>query len=306
MSLRLRKIFFSLLLLGILATAMQACGGGAPGGSGNPASPTPPVPVFGDFVLNVATSNPGATASVSSQNIRANSVAFQNNAILLSETRNVISDISFKPTDESSAELDFPGMYVVELITGGDIVNQVFPTFDPKQIAFTSYNEYEMKFDKLEARSIPAGLLDDPLVTQYLVDQSIVIEGTFVESAENDINHNGLVDSIPFRLISNKDVNIRVTSPNSFTVSPDKINYFFIAFQVNLWFNNTVSFFQEVRPEELTNGVLIVSDQSHFDNVREILDQFENNLEGSCKSAPSDNGDFEQGDVDEESSSGAF
>ncbi len=307
MSLKLRKIIFILLLALLTLGGLQTCGGGT--GSGNPASPTPPVPVFGDFVLGVATSNGAATASNSKQNmnsLRSNSVSFQNAAILLEETRNVISDIAFKPTNEGSAELDFPGMYVVELITGGSVVNKVFPSFDPKQIAFTSYNEFEMKFDKINAGNIPPGLLQDPLVNQYLVDQSIVIEGSFLESAANDINKDGKISYIPFRLISNKDVNIRVTSPNSFTVSSNKINYFFIAFQVNNWFNNTLALFQVVTSRELTNGVLIITDKSNKENIRAILNQFENNLDASCKSAPSNNGEFEESDVDGESSSGTF
>lgn len=309
MKLHLRKILFSFLLTGVFLSGILACGGGGTPGEGNPAAPTPPVPVFGDFVLGVVASEQTATASVSNLNrsaLRQNAVSFLNDAIRLEETRNVVSDISFKPADGSSAEVAFPGMYVVELITGGATVNQAFPNFDPTTIAYTTYNEFNMKFDKIDARSIPAGLLNDPLVTQYLVDQSIVIEGSFAESAENDLDQDGKLSYIPFRLISNKDVNIRVSSPNVFAVSADKINYFFIAFQVDNWFGNTLGLFQEVTSNELTNGVLEINDQSQFDNVKEILEQFENNLDRSCKSAPSEDGDFEESDVDEESSSDPF
>lgn len=307
MPLRLRKILLAFLLAAATASGMQACGGGAGPGEGNPAAPTPPVPVFGDFILGVATSSSASSASLAPQgNMRMNSLALQNNAILIEETRNVVSDISFKPVDDSQEEIQFPGPYVVELLQTGNTVNQVFPSFGIVRLPFTQYREFEMKFEKIDAEQIPSELLGDPISAQFLAEQSVVIEGSFLESAENDINRNNVRDYVPFRILSDKDVNVRVSSPNAFTVSQDQVNYFFIAFEVNVWFNNVLDLMQEASPSELNNGVLVVSDQSSNDTIHEILDQFEGNLEGSCRSAPSENEDFEEDDIDSDSSSGSF
>ncbi len=307
MGIKFKKIFFSLLLLSLLLGGFSACGGGT-GGSAAPTS-TPPVPVFGDFVLGVAVSNPASSATLSSHirgSMRSNSVALQNNAILLEETRNVVSDISFNPVGSDSEDIEFPGMYVVELITGGSTVNQVFPELEPTRIPFGEYREFEMKFEKIQSSEIPSALLEDPVSTQFLPDQSMVIEGSFIESSENDIDGSDSQTYIPFRIISDKDVNILVSSPNAFTVSSDRVNYFFIAFQVNNWFTNLLAPMQEVSSEDLTNGVLVISDQSSQDSIHEILDQFESNLETSCKSAPSESDEFEEDDVDDDSSSDPF
>lgn len=305
----LKKLIFCLLLASVVASGMLACGGGGGAGEGNPAAPTPPVPVFGDFVLAVATSSNDTANSFSpafKNSIRSNSISLQSGGILLEETRNVVTDISFIPVNGSMEEIQYPGMYVVELVTGGNTVNQVFPSFGLTRLPFTEYREFEMKFEKIEEGEIPPELLEDPLSAQFLVDQTLVIEGSFLEAADNDINNNNRQDYIPFMIISDKDVNIRVTSPNAFTVSQTQINYFFIAFEVDSWFSNLLGLMQEASGDELSDGVLVVSDQNSNDIIHEILDQFESNLEGSCRSAPSDDGEFEEEDVDEDSSSSTF
>ncbi len=304
-----KKLIFCLLLASVVASGMLACGGGSGAGEGGLGEPTPPVPVFGDFVLGMVASSDVSSNSLSAalrNTMRSNSISLQNGGILLEETRNVVTDISFKPVNENIEEIQYPGMYVVELITGGNTVNQVFPNFRPTRLPFTEYREFEMKFEKIEEGEIPSELLQDPLSAQFLVDQTLVIEGSFLEAANNDINGNHTQDYIPFLIISDKDVSIRVTSPNAFTVSQNQINYFFIAFEVNSWFNNLLGLMQVASVDELSDGVLVVSDQSSNDSIHEILDQFESNLEGSCRSAPSDDADFEEGDVDEDSSSSGF
>ncbi len=296
-----RKIVFALLVSSLLLGGPWACGNGSP-------TSTPPVPVFGDFVLGVAVSTPTSSASIpqnAKNSMRMNSVSFQSDGIRVDETRNVVSDISFEPVSGGGGNIEFNGMYVVELITKGSVVNKVFPEFGLTQIPFTSYKQFVMKFAKIDSKSIPSALLADPVATQYLLDHSVVIEGSFIEAGK-DIDHNGISNYIPFRIISDKDVNIRVSSPNAFTVSSKKVNYFFIAFQVGNWFNHLLPLMREVELGDLTNGVLVISDQSSRKNIRNILDQFENNLDASCKSAPSNNGDFEEDDVDDHSSSGPF
>lgn len=307
MDLKFKKLLFSFLLISLLLGGFGACGGGGAGSSGAPTS-TPPVPVFGDFVLGVAVSSPDASASVSQnirQGMRMNSVSFQSDGIRVEETRNVVSDISFTPIGESEEDIEYEGMYVVELIHEGAVVNQVFPDFSLTRLPFSTYNTFEMKFEKIDSDQIPSELLQDPVVTQFLPDQTVVVEGSFIE-AGRDIDENGLTNYVPFRIISDKDVNIRVSSPNSFAVSEDRINYFFIAFQVENWFNQLLPLMQEAQSENLSDGILVITDQSSNDLIHEILEQFESNLDSSCKSAPSESDEFEEDDVDDDSSSSPF
>lgn len=311
---RIAKIFGTLLLFLTLGGCLG--GGTTPGGgTDNPATPTPPVPVFGNFVLGVAASNPATSTSLNLQggSIRQNSATFRENSVALfqdsiriEETRNAVSEISFEPDGNDNGDIEFPGTYVVLLVRNGGVVNLEFPDFGVTTIPFDTYHKFEMKFSRLEQGQIPAELLQDPLVNAGLVDQSVRIEGSFIESADNDIDGSGGVSYINFRILSDVEAEIEVSSPNLFTVSSDRVNYFFIAFRLETWFSGLLEKFQSLTANDLTNGVAVISDQSSSQIVKEILDTFERNLEGSCKSAPSDDDRFEEEDVDEDSSSGSI
>ncbi len=293
--------FHRLWMLWILLLLTACAGVGTIDNDGsNPLTPTPPVPVFGDFVLGVAASTP-ASGSVSRF---SKLLSIQGGGIEIEETRNAISDISFKAEGGSENEIEFPGTFVVELIGDGGILNQEFPDFGITQIPFGDYDRFEMRFEKLESEEIPSELLDDPLVSNLLVDNAFVVTGTFQELDGHDVNGNGQVDRVPFQIISDNSVHIEVSSPNFFTVESDRVNFFFIAFQLEGWFAGLLPQFQGLDPEDLSGGVALVQDGSGNNKIDAILESFEENTEISCKSAPSDDDQFEEGDVDEDSSSG--
>lgn len=274
-------------------------------------TPTPPVPVFGDFVLNVATTGLSENGSLQLQSlatdptvaVNAKQVSLANGGIVVEETRNTISEISFKIEGEGSDEVDFPGAFVVELVQGGAIVNREFPDFGVTQLLFGEYREYEFRLVRLESEDIPEDLLEDPLVSSLLLDQSFLVTGRFMESAENDIDGNGEVNFINFQIISDNEVKIRVSSPNAFEVSSDKINFFFIAIKLEAWFNDLLPQLQNLESADLVQGVAVISDDHPSDQVRAILDHFESNTEISAQSAPSDDEEFDESDVDEDSGS---
>jgi hypothetical protein len=274
-------------------------------------TPTPPVPVFGDFVLNVATTGLSENGSLQLQSlatdptvaVNAKQVSLANGGIVVEETRNTISEISFNIEGEGSDEVDFPGAFVVELVQGGAIVNREFPDFGVTQLLFGEYREYEFRLVRLESEDIPEDLLEDPLVSSLLLDQSFLVTGRFMESAENDIDGNGEVNFINFQIISDNEVKIRVSSPNAFEVSSDKINFFFIAIKLEAWFNDLLPQLQNLESADLVQGVAVISDDHPSDQVRAILDHFESNTEISAQSAPSDDEEFDESDVDEDSGS---
>ncbi|MBL7685988.1 MAG: hypothetical protein JNK65_08155, partial [Deltaproteobacteria bacterium] len=182
------------ILLLLLVFLCGACSSSGPG-SQNPITPTPPVPVFGNFVLGVAASQNGVVLSqLRNQVVLAHPqvhslVSVENNGIQIRETRNVVSDISFEGDNELVPQIEFPETYVVRLIQNGSIVNQEFPSFGVKNIAFDTYRKFEMKFEKINQGLIPPSILPDPITEQFLLDHSVVIEGSFLES--HDLNNDG-------------------------------------------------------------------------------------------------------------------
>ncbi|MCE9625964.1 MAG: hypothetical protein K8R69_11035 [Deltaproteobacteria bacterium] len=285
-----------ILLLGLLACAGNP-GDGNPGGGG--LTPTPPVPVFGDFILGVATTTPIGPSNAKF----SKSLAFAGGGINVLETRNTVSDIAFEADNQANNDVEFPGVFVVELIHQGAEVNQEFPGFGITQIPFDTYRKFKMSFEKLDSEDIPQELLPDPLVAQLLLDRTFVVTGTFQEAVGKDVDGDGRIGSVPFQILSDNQVEIEVSSPNFFTVSPDKTNFFFIAFQIDAWFNGLLPQLQSLTPSDLTGGVAVIRKEISNNKIAQILDDFESNTERSCKSAPSEDGNFDEDDVDGESGS---
>lgn len=298
-----------LIFLFSLLTSLGSCSNNLPGGGNgnlNPATPTPPLPVFGDFMLSVATSGTQAIGSqgpVNPSTEKYSIVSFLNDSIRLTETRHMIKEISFEADHRTENEIEFPQSYIVSLIKQGKVVNEVSPTFEPTQLPFDTYHEFKMKFDRLESDKIPVDLIQDPLVTDSLVGHSWVVEGNFLESKLNDINHNGKIDYIPFRILLEDEASVKVKSPHLFSILPDQINYFFIAFKAENWFEGALPELQAFSLEDLIHGTLVISKNNSQEHAKNLLEIFKKNLEKSCKSAPSNDNIFMESDVDEDSSS---
>jgi hypothetical protein len=69
------------------------------------------------------------------------------------------------------------------------------------------------------------------------------------------------------------------------------------------WFNDLLPQLQNLESADLVQGVAVISDDHPSDQVRAILDHFESNTEISAQSAPSDDEEFDESDVDEDSGS---
>ena len=285
----------------ILALLLVGCGGagGLPGGD-NTLTPTPPVPVFGDFFLGVAVSDP------TTANGQIKSLSLAGGGIVVEETRNVLSDIRFRPESGNGDQdrIDFPGNYIVKLIGDGAALNQEFPDFPAVELSAATYREFEMRFERLTSNDIPSELLDDPLVTELLPERSFVVTGHFQEAPGKDVDGDGKIGTVPFQILSDNKVNLKVESPNVFTVSETIDTFFFIAFRIEDWFDGLLPMLQDLTPADLSDGVAVIQKESPGNRIDAILERFEANTEVSCKSAPSDDANFEESDVDEDSSSG--
>ncbi len=299
------RSLLQVLLRLALFLSLAACSGGVGNPDGGNLTPTPPVPVFGDFILGVATTQTGGVSGLRAmaRPSTTKALSFAGGGIEVEETRNTVSDISFEMAGEADLEIDFPGVYVVELVRQSALVNLEFPDFGVTQIPFGDYNRFKMDFEKLDSEDIPPEVLPDPLVSNLLLDRTFVVVGRFREAAGKDVNGDGRIDTVPFQILSDNEVEIEVSSPNFFTVSEDKVNFFFIAFQIEAWFNGLLPQFQDLGPSDLSGGVAVVSQDISSEKIANILQDFESNTELSCKSAPSEDGEFDEDDVDEESGS---
>ncbi|MFO1518299.1 MAG: hypothetical protein U1F57_01330 [bacterium] len=329
----MRKNFFRLLSISLLVSLLVSCGGVSTtgtGGSGNgtgngdtsganPLTPTPPVPVFGNFLLQPAASIPSGGSSASQSAIPPASkglvnlnlsISLFNDGLRISQTRQSVNSISFKPDHGSTTTIQYPQTYVVQLIKDGAITDQEFPDFGAQNLPADTYHEFEMKFKNLGANEIPGGLLNDVLTTLFLVDHSIVVEGSFLVPAH--VGLGGLLGItadiyLPFRIISHQEVNIRVSSPNAFTVNGNQDNHFFMAFRVEDWFaGGILQKLQNLSPADIVGGVIQITEGDSNPLIQEILSLFEQNVNLSVKSAPSADGVFDETDVDNGSFSTTF
>ncbi len=292
-------------LIFIFIVLTHSCGGVASptGTGGNPATPVPPLPVFGDIRLRVAASQESASTSNSTS---LNSVSLVSNQIRIEESRHVISDISFEQEGGTEAEIEFPDVYVAVIVQDGNPQTLSYPSFDTVSLPAGTYNEIEFKIEKYEESSLPTDLLEDPLSQIYLSENSFVIEGSFLESATQNLNSNSGQDFIPFRIVSDKNASIRLRSNTGFTLASGATQYFFLTFKIETWVANLLPLLQDLQTSDLESGTAQIDDNSSSSRIREILEQFETNVETSCRSAPSEDENFDESDVDEDSSSSSF
>jgi hypothetical protein len=293
------KVFGWVLVLACLA----GCGV-VPGGGNNNLTPTPPVPVFGDFVLNIA-----AFQGVSPEQGKAYVVPLH--GIRLEEARAAVSDVAMTErydgaSEAGEARIHFPGTFVLKLISEGAIVSQPFPAFSTIEIEYGDYEGFRFNLKRLAPAEIPGGLLEDLLVNTLLVHNSLVVEGSFWEADSHDVDGDGQVSWVPFRIVSDKQTGIRVSSPNYFAALEGRVNYFFMAFDVSAWFDGLLPALCDLNPQDLTDGVALIEDKSQNKALGKILNNFEENVRSSVRSAPSEDGEFHVTDVDAESSSEAI
>ncbi|MFO1519657.1 MAG: hypothetical protein U1F57_08370 [bacterium] len=294
--LEVRKISFISALL-FLFVGCSGPGSDPLGGNtgGNPA--TRPTPGFTELQILPATS---LTLPAPGAFLKALMISEGN--VEVEEVRVAVKDLQLKNGDIS--ETDLKGPFVVRLIQKATIVDEALPSFGTVSVPEGNYTRLKLTLDKLPQNEVPAEALTDSIVTSFLVDNSVVVEGSFLESPGNDIDQSGGVSMIPFRFVSNNGNSLEIDTTSPFTLSPG-LNFLFVAFKIQLWFNaSVVDALQQLNPSALQNGIVLLNDQSDNSQIRQIVDLIETQIEQSLRFAPSDDDHFEENEVDDHSSSG--
>ncbi len=279
-----------LCLLAILVfTACQTTNQSTPGGQ------TPAEPTFGDFVLKMTGTNVGTTRSPS---------AILDGEVQVSNVRLAIEEINFYAEGVTEdVEIDYEGPFVSFLVNDNAYSEQVVPSIPAVQLDFVDYAEIHLKFAKVDADELDSELVEDPLAAAFLQDQSLVIEGSFMEGAGQDLDGNSGQNLVNFRLISDLDIEVTIVTTTPFSISSAIINYFFIVLRVDVWFENTLELFQVLSSAAYQDGYVMIEDESDLEAVQDILDVFEENIDNSFRMASSEDEDFDEEDEDDTSSS---
>jgi hypothetical protein len=316
---RLRSFLFSLLCIFLLSCAGQGPlgvynpggsgnlpsgeGGGGSGGGGteppssggiydgNPA--TRPTPGFTEVALAPATSTSDPSSATSTKALLLN-----NGIVTIDEVRMHLQDISLL-NDGGTEVLHLSGPFIVRLLKDQVIVDESFPEFGGGVIPNDSYHELQLRFSQLQESSIiPEELLEDLLTINLLPEHTMVITGSL--RLLNRILPGFL--TIPFQFFSSQENIIQILSPNDLVTDGTFFNLF-IAFKIQQWFDNDVAILLGLLDPLVILQPLVLEVGSNIPLLNQIAELIELNINQSLRLAPSLNDTFEEGDVDELSTS---
>lgn len=301
------------ILAAVAGLIFIACGGSIPGTESSPGG----TGVFGNS--EVSSSNPAtrptpgftavtvnpATSTTSDQNQKFNQVkpvrflALALGGVELDEVRLVIENLNFD--DSISPGIEGPGHTIIRLIQNGQIVDQSLPLMGTAILPEGNYRTLDFNYKILAASDIPPEAQDDPVITQHLVNHSIVIEGSYLI----DLPLIGNLLRIPFRFISDQTSTIRIEDPSGLPFfGQDQPNFLFIVHKVQLWFDATVvnllqSLSLTVLPVVggVVNGILELSANSTIGSLRDIAVVIQDNIDTGFRFALSPDGVFEESEV---------
>ena len=257
---------------------------------GNPA--TRPTPGFTEIEVRPATS----------ETLPAPASFLKDLALL--DTLTEIDEVRFFTQDlqmigNSGPAFNLAGPFVVRLIQAGNIVDEALPEFGGAVVANGDYSSFDLKFANLIQEQIPSEAEGDAVVTGELVNHSMVVEGSFKGPDLAPI----LGIRIPFRYVSHETSTVRIQGATPLSLTGDYTTLF-IAFKIQTWFDqNILSQILSLDAQVLLNGVLILDTESLDPILKNIALQIEAQVNTSLRLAPSEDGVFQESDVDENSSS---
>lgn len=250
---------------------------------------TPPTPVFGDLQLGVR-SSPAESSLLGG-------------VITLDEVRLNLRRVDFIPEKIADPGVDYAGPFVLNLVQAGEVVDQETPSFDFLSLEADTYHQIRFRIDNLDAEEVPSELAADEVVQSFLVDNSVVMEGSFEESESNDMDGSGGVSEIPFRFVSNMIVNLKLDLPAPFLIVTGETRFIFLAIRLPFWFETVLEELQGLSSSDLTEGRVLLVDDSDSRGVREIANLMEDAIKQGTKFAQSSDNQFEEDEVDEDSGS---
>lgn len=199
--------------------------------------------------------------------------------LVVDEVRVAVEDIELQNGDDP--EIDFEGPFVIRLIQSGNIVDEALPAIGTTSIPAGKYEELELNLKKISAGDIPAEATNDPIVTQFLVGNTMVIQGSFWEAAGNDIDGDGNISQVLFRFLSDDDSQVEVEAPQVINLG-EGFNVIFLTFQIDLFFDQEVlTALQNLDPNTFPGGTLVLSDESPFSEIRDVVDLIEGKIKES-------------------------
>ena len=273
--------------------------GGPQQGAVNPA--TRPSPGFTELAMMPATST---TLPPPASFLKG--LVIVGGLIEINEVRMFLRDVTL----EDGSSFFSPGPFVVRLIQGEIVVDESFPDFGTQSVPQGAYDQTDLGFQILSAAQIPPELEDDPLVDR-LVDHSIIVEGKLdldlFGPALKTLLTPVLGDFISFRFVSNQVVDLRVETPNDFTLD-QSAQTLFLAFKVKTWldaglFDVLVDLFEGLNLAEilqlLVSNVLVFDTTGGHPTLQGIALTIEANINTSLRFALSNDAIFNEIEVDE-------
>lgn len=264
---------------------------------------TTPTPTWGDLTVDVATNDGSGTDSSLSQTILPDdllSLSLAGGELEITNVRMVFRDLRFHLKNRKHSTARFEGPFVANLVQDGQIKDETYPAIGKVNAVPGAYNQGRMRLASLKERNIPDELAGDALVTNRLVGNSVVVEGTFTETATNDIDQDGLVSDIPFLFVSDNGETIEIATTGSFAVVEAVDNYLFLTFRLQQWFAGSITSLQAIDPDDfaLEDGYLILSDESSGD-LSDIVSEIEDDIDRSFGFASSEDDifDFSEDDL---------
>lgn len=251
---------------------------------------TPPTPVFTEIEVGVR-SNPAETSLLDGD-------------LLLDEVRLNMRRIDFVPKTESDPGVDYEGPFVIRLVQNGEVTDQEFPSLDSVSVPVDSYDLIRFRIDNLRESEVPTGLEEDEITQSFLVGNSVVMEGSFEESAGNDLDGSGGVSQVPFRFVSDMIVNLKIDLPTSLATITGETSFVFLAMNLPFWFEPVLDDLQELSSSDLTDGTVLLADSAGSGEIREIIDRIEDAIKlGARLALSTDDDQFEEDEVDEDARS---
>lgn len=230
----------------------------------NPA--TSPVPTFADANYAEVVIQTVAYAESADEN-QGMTNELESRKLAIDEIRIVVDEINIREDENDLEGVDISGPLIARLVSEGKIVNEELTeltsfylhprVYDTLLFNLMGYSSLPLRRDVFE---------DDVLADEYLPDHSVIIEGSFKEHPNNDLNDNGVRDRALFRFETQTELPIVIESDEGISVSSGEINYIFMVFDLDIWVGgliNTLQFMCDPVFDEEEEDRIVINDETN-------------------------------------------
>ncbi len=136
-----------------------------------------------------------------------------------------------------------------------------------------------------------------------MIGNTVVIEGDFVEADGKDIDGSGGLSRIPFRFVSDLRSTIQLNPSVPLEIGSGGSLFLFIAARIDSWLDPALPDLQDLNASDLTEGRVILSSGTSSSRIRSLVTTIESSIRTGFKLGRGNDADFEEADVEEDSSS---